>query len=99
MQWIDEFSGLDGMIAGLMQQWLLTADCSTPWWQRQETLVHPVMTFVLYVYSISLMIQTWPITSVAIHRVYWIVLYSCDFAEDEDFSLLLNALDGKKNLL
>ena len=30
MRWIDEFSGLDGMNAGLTQQWLLTADSSTP---------------------------------------------------------------------
>jgi len=35
---IDEFSGLDGMNAGLTQLWLLTADCSMPWRQRQETL-------------------------------------------------------------
>jgi len=42
MLWIDEFWGLDEMNAGLMQQWLLTADCSTPWQQRQETLSHPV---------------------------------------------------------
>ena len=26
MRWIDDFSGLDGMNAGLTQQWLLTAD-------------------------------------------------------------------------
>ena len=38
MRWIDECSGLDGMNAGLTQQWLLTADCFTPLWQRQETL-------------------------------------------------------------
>ena len=31
MRRIDEFSGPDGMSAGLTQQWLLTADCSTPW--------------------------------------------------------------------
>jgi len=36
MRWIDEFSRLVGMNAGLMQQWLLTADCSTPWRQWQE---------------------------------------------------------------
>jgi len=24
---------------------LLTADCSKPWWQRQETLGHAVTTF------------------------------------------------------
>ena len=41
MRRIDEFSGLDGMNAGLTQQWLLTTDCSTPWRQRQETLSHP----------------------------------------------------------
>jgi len=45
MRWIDEFSGLDGMNAGLTQQWLLTSDCSTHWRQRQETLGHPVTTF------------------------------------------------------
>jgi len=38
---MDEFSGLDGMNAGLTQQRLLTADCSTPSRQRQETLGHP----------------------------------------------------------
>jgi len=38
MRWIDEFSGLDGMNAELTKQWLLMADCSTPWRQRQETL-------------------------------------------------------------
>jgi len=45
MRWIDEFLWLDGMNAGLTQQWLLTADCSTTWRQRQETLGHPVTTF------------------------------------------------------
>jgi len=45
MRWIDEFSGLDGMNAGLTQQWLLTADCSTPWRQQQKTLGRPVTTF------------------------------------------------------
>jgi len=45
MRRIDEFSGLNGMNAGLMQQWLLTADCSTPWRQRQEMLGHLVTTF------------------------------------------------------
>jgi len=41
MRSIDEFSGLDGMNAGLTQQWLLTADCSTPRRQRQEMLGSP----------------------------------------------------------
>jgi len=44
VQWTDEISGLDGN-AELMQQWLLMADCSTPWRQRQETLGHPVTIF------------------------------------------------------
>jgi len=44
MWWIDEFPGLNGMNAGLTQQWLLTADCFTPWRQRQEMLGHPVTT-------------------------------------------------------
>ena len=52
MWWIDEFSGLDGMNTGLMQQWLLTADwqydCSTPRRQRQETLGHSVTTSSWY---------------------------------------------------
>jgi len=43
MRWTNKFSGLDGM--NLTQQWMLTADCSTPWRQRQETLGHPVTTF------------------------------------------------------
>ena len=51
MRWIDEFKGLDGMNAGLTQQWLLTADCSTPWRQRQEMLGHPV-TFHVLLYEI-----------------------------------------------
>jgi len=45
LRWTDEFSGLDGMNAVLPQQWLLMANCFTPWWQRQEMLGHPVMTF------------------------------------------------------
>jgi len=31
MRWTDEFSGLNGMNAGLTQQRLLMADCSMPW--------------------------------------------------------------------
>ena len=43
MRWICEFLGLDGMNAGLTQQWLLTADRSTSWRQRQETLGRSMM--------------------------------------------------------
>jgi len=59
MRWIDEFSVLDGMNAGLTQQWLLMADCSSD--KKRSGLITHALVHVIVSFCTRQI--KWPVTS------------------------------------